>query len=630
MRLPPEKKGQFPAEKIVLLSTPWPLFNRPSIQLGTLKAYLSRHMPQVNVKAYHFYLQIAQTIGYALYQAVSERTWTAEAVYAAMLYPHRTPQIEKLFRKYATGNPVLRTVQFTDLVDAVKKRTDKAIAAIQWNAFGLAGFSVSLCQLTSTLYFLKRVKSQYPELPTVVGGTTFSSISAHEFLEAFREIDAIVVGEGERPLRHLVERLQQRRNGTPARDSIPGLVERSPRDNFGGRLSQLDDLKDIPPPDYDDYFQLLESFAAGQRFFPTLPVEMSRGCWWKRRPSKRSSTQGCAFCNLNIQWQGYRAKGVPQVLAEIDALTSRHQVLSMAFTDNVLPAAAMGRLFQKLLHLEKDLRLFAETRATASFETLNRMKAAGMGEVQAGIEALSSGLLRKMNKGVSATDNMAFMRNCEALKIKSSANLIVEFPGSDEKDVAETLTALEYAMIFQPLKIVHFWLGLGSPVWQNPQAFNIRSVFNHPHYRKLFPEKIFKACRFMVQAYRGDLGRQKKMWQPVREKVRNWRRMYDEMHRSPFEEPLLGYRDGKSFLLIRQQRYKAEALQHRLTGVSRQIYIFCQTPRTVKRILAAFSGMTEDRLLPFLRMMKAKHLMYEDGGSYLSLAVPLARERIMR
>ena len=76
-----------PLKSVVLVSTPWPIFNRPSIQLGTLKSYLKSQFPELEIIAHHFYLKLAETIGYKLYHAISERTWLAETVYAALLYP---------------------------------------------------------------------------------------------------------------------------------------------------------------------------------------------------------------------------------------------------------------------------------------------------------------------------------------------------------------------------------------------------------------------------------------------------------------------------------------------------------------------------------------------------------------
>ena len=39
------------------------------------------------------------------------------------------------------------------------------------------------------------------------------------------------------------------------------------------QVFDLKNLKDLPPPDYDDYFELLKSLAPRDIFFPTLPAE---------------------------------------------------------------------------------------------------------------------------------------------------------------------------------------------------------------------------------------------------------------------------------------------------------------------------------------------------------------------
>jgi len=60
--------------KVALIAAPWPIYNRPSIQLGTLKAYLDQAVPDLTVDAFHLYLPVAEQVGYTHYAAVSERT----------------------------------------------------------------------------------------------------------------------------------------------------------------------------------------------------------------------------------------------------------------------------------------------------------------------------------------------------------------------------------------------------------------------------------------------------------------------------------------------------------------------------------------------------------------------------
>ncbi|MBW2591287.1 MAG: RiPP maturation radical SAM C-methyltransferase, partial [Deltaproteobacteria bacterium] len=538
-----------PLKSVVLLSTPWPIFSRPSIQLGTLKSYLKSQFPDLEVITYHFYLKVAESIGYKLYQAISERTWLAETVYAALLYPEQLESIKKLFIKEAKGKPLLRDVDFKDMTKMVAKVTDEFIDNENWSNFGLAGFSICLCQLTSTLYFIRRIKLKFPGLPIVVGGSMFTGGSAKNLLKVFSEIDFVIIGEGELPLSQLVQNLKDSPK-TVDKQLIPGIVmakEMNIENRFG--FSQLDDLEDIPVPDYDDYFNLLKSFKPDKAFFPTLPAEISRGCWWQKSTTGGKHS-GCAFCNLNLQWEGYRSKNAEQVAAEIDHLTSRYRSLSVAFMDNLVPVKTSREIFDKLSKLEKDFHLFCEIRATTPRRVLEGMKRAGVQEVQIGIEALSSRLLKKLNKGTNAIQNLEIMKNCEELGIVNTSNLILHFPGSDSGDVKETMQNMEFAMSFRPMRFVHFWLGLESPVWQNPKDFGIKAVFNHPNYATLFPPEIYRQMVFMIQAYRGDLGYQRKLWQPVKRKVREWKKAYDEIHKGNTYSPILRYRDGRDFLII--------------------------------------------------------------------------------
>jgi ribosomal peptide maturation radical SAM protein 1 len=612
-------------KQVVLVSTPWPLFNRPSIQLGALKAYLTAKHPGLEIRAHHFYLQLAAAIGYGVYQNISERTWLAESVYAALLYPERAAAIESLFRRKASGRPMLKDLDFKAMIAKVEAVSQEFIAAVSWERVLLAGFSLCLCQLTAVLFFIKCIKALNPDLPIVVGGSMFTGDSLPPLLRAFPEIDFAVNGEGEQPLNLLVGRLDSaadRRLLLP-----PGVIDRktAAREDPVPR-SQLKALSSLPVPDFDDYFALLKSFSPDISFFPTLPAEISRGCWW-RRPAAGKTFSGCAFCNLNRQWKGYRAKKPQQIIREVDILTTRYRCLSVAFVDNLLPRTSSGEIFHKLAGLKKDLHFFCEIRADTPRERLERMKQAGVAELQIGIEALSTRLLAKLNKGITAIENLAVMKNCEELGLVNASNLIIYFPGSDQEDVDETLNNLEFAQPYYPIQCVRFWLGLGSPVWSNPVNFGLRSINNHPNWATLFPPEVLAMVRFPIQSYRGDRTVQRKLWRPVQEKVDHWKRAYAELHQGPFYKPILGYYDGGEFLIIRQRRFRADTLTHRLLGSSRKIYLFCQQPRALTEIQARFPKTTTDQLLDFLHMMVGKKLMFEENRRFLSLAVSASARR---
>ena len=595
--------------RLGLISAPWPLYNRPSIQLGALKGFLCRKFPRLRVDAHHLFLHVARGIGYSRYQRICRRTWLAEAVYAALLDPSMHQRARRLFLRQARGDALLRSIDFDGLVQETGKVSEQWLARVDASRWLLAGFSNSLCQLTATLYFIRRLKARWPHLPVVMGGAGLVPAAADALCRAFAEIDMVVSGEGERPLAAIAAHLMG-----------GGSVRTLPAATNDPCFEQMPDLTDLPVPDFDDYFELLASFPPEDRFFPELAVEMSRGCWWRRGGS------GCRFCNLNLQWRGYRTKTGDQMVAEVDGLTRRHQVLSAAFMDNALPPSGIDEAFSKLAGLQKDLALFAEIRATTSRSQLQVLHRAGLREVQVGIEALSGRLLDRLNKGTRAIDNLTIMKRCQELGIKNRSNLILEFPGSDEADVAETLRNLDFAVWFRPLRPVTFWLGCGSAVWRQPRQYGLRAVFNHPNYASILPEGPLRRMPHMIQASRGDRRRQQALWRPVRQKLKAWKTCYRDLSGNGCGHPL-SYRDGVDFILIRQCRPDQAPLNHRLTGMSRKIYLFCDDNRPVKSILERFPDINADRLMPFLKQMVDMRLMFQENGRYVSLAVKFGHTR---
>ncbi len=607
------------AYKIALVSAPWPLFGSPSIQLGALKAYLKKQMPDLEIVANHFFLKMAESIGYGVYESLSKRTWLAETVYGALLYPERFDGIEKLFKKSARGKRILEKTDFAELVRKVEQTTEDFVSEIDWSVFGLVGFSVCICQLTSSLFLMEKIKKRRPESFVVAGGSLLCAGSAKKTLGFFRQMDAIVVGEGEQPLAFLVENL---RKGIPLEKISPsrGIVTRG-SDETAPAFWQVSELGKLPPPDLDEYFELLDTFPPKKKFFPMLPAEISRGCW-HRLGKGANGARGCAFCNLNLQWKGYRTKKTEQAISEIENTTSARKLLSVSFMDNALPPKQTAPVFKALPSLKKDLNLFCEIRATVGEDLLKILRRAGVAEVQIGIEALSTGLLEKINKGTTAIQNLEIMKNCEALSIANNSNLMLRFPGSDETDADQTLYAITFAEVFRPLRVVDFWLGLDSPVYLNYKAYGLKAVFNHPNYRVLFPKEIVDSVEFTIQDYKGGKERQGKIWRPVERAVENWRRNYGKLHEKPGEGPILSYRDGRDFMIVRRRRIGMETENHRLTGTSREIYLFCGHARSVGEMVENFQGLAEDKLRGFLNMMVGKKLMFGEGDKYLSLAVP--------
>lgn len=588
--------------RISLVSMPWAIFNRPSVQLGALKAYLKEQFPGGRIDTHHPYLSAADAIGVEKYRTISENTWAGEALYSSLLFPF--PQDRERAKKLFRLEKRDLTDQFDHISGQLETHFHSWLAGQNFSDCDLLGLSICFSQLIPSLYAAGEIKKIYPDLPILFGGSTCTPAVGASLLQTFSAIDYILTGEGEQPLVALMRYLK---GEAPFPDKNILWRKGNKNKKFSLQNHEQKNLENLPIPDYDDYFRELKNRKLS--FIPELPIEFSRGCWWNK----------CSFCNLNLQWCGYRYKHHEKILAEVEFLADRHKCLDFFFTDNALPLKEARFFFQKIAENKTDLHFFAEIRAPKSSKECKIYRHGGLRSIQVGIEALSDSLLQRMCKGTTVIENIAAMKFAAAAGIQLDGNLILEFPGSTDLEVEETLAVLEAVLPYRPLQGAGFFLGQGSPVSRHPRQFGIRATTHHPNNRLLFPKEILLKLDLLIKGFRGDRSVQKKRWQPVRLKIAAWQAFRQK--RACTERPALSLRDGGTFLILRQERPDLPTLRHRLKGLSRKIYLACEEPVTRKELLERFKTIKEEQLTAFLDGLSRDHLIYCDATRCLALAI---------
>ncbi len=612
--------------KLRLIALPWNDFKMPQPALGALAAYIAMRSPEIPVEVDYSYVDVAK-VEPDLYMALSTSDTEGERVYATMLYPDRVPHLvdywERLTERTDLGKYVHALRQrggtVVKLIMDLRRRLDQHLTALvasyDWNDT-IVGMTTSFSQLFANVLLAKRIRETGQSATIVLGGSTVSpSRIADSILETYPWIDYIIRGEGELPLHGLLAYFA----GGKA-DPLPrGIVSHEVPSAKTG-VWQVDDLDVLPTPDYTAYYKRVGPTRGRVSF----PIEGSRGCWWDRTAKSTKST--CQFCNLNIQWDGFRQKSAHRIATEMRELSSTYKGTHFAFLDNIVRTRGYDEMIDAIAALEIDARIFHEARANMRPPEILRFAEVGLRQVQFGLEGLSTSFLKRINKGTTVIMNLEVMKTCAELGIVSRSNLITDFPGSTQAEVDETLRIIDrYAFAYEAPNIASFELGIDSVVARFPHEFGLTNLRNHDLYRDVMSEADFaKIQTFQFSFDRVEPGVD---WWPVIRRVEQWKKDY--------QPHPLWYLDGQSFLHVFRTRPGKRMETFELADEHADLYRFCGQIRTRSEIETAFGGTySAAQIDAALDALGERNIMYQEGAKFLALATApdsfVASQRIRR
>ncbi len=608
--------------KIALVSMPWMSPYRPSIQLGALAAHLAREAPGVQVDCLHEHLRVARWVGYDLTKVVADgkvSSWLGDALAAYLLFPERTRIIHRFLRFLLEGSNLDLE---RDLLEPFGRYMDEGFGAIPWHRYDLVGFSSSLVQTTTSLLGARLISRVAPGTRIVFGGPAVCDAMGKSLLDAFPEVDFVVNGEGEGPLAALVAALAE---GREPRE-IPGLVTRRTPTQRVHLKDEAPDLSALPFVDYDSYFELARElpFRSELEQDLELPIEGSRGCWWDRRTSHPG--QSCQFCNLNLQWSGYREKPVEHQLREMEHMISRYGVRAFLFVDNVVRRRHRDvvRLFEGIRdRFGGRVRIYMEARANLGPAMWELLASAGVTHCQVGIESLTTSVLRKIRKGTTAIMNLDTMKHMERCGIEDPANIIYDLPGTTPEEVLETVRVVDLARAYYPLGPVRFFLNYGSPYYERfflqgeaPEGAQDR---NYLAWRVMFPPALESTMVFSQRDYEPRIPGMDEANQALLDACRGWSDHYFSMKSRGVAVLLEAIPQADGALIIEDRRHP-EPVTHRLTPRQARIYRAFDSRARVD-LVAREVGLPEAEVWRVLRELERDGLVFTEGPQALALAI---------
>jgi len=297
----------------------------------------------------------------------------------------------------------------------------------------VVGFSSMTWNWPLSVNLAKKIKKEY-SAKTIAGGYHPTS----DPLNATKDFDAIVVGEGEQTIQELIPALLQNEN----LKNINGIVYidmKTKQPTITTPRQQIIDLDSVPFPMRDN--EILQSGKLFQLIYPSINnqkgqalITYSRGC-----------PHACTFCCSEKMWnKTLRFRDPKEVAREIQEIKSKYEVDSFVFTD-----LTFNQNFQKATQLcneINDLGVYWYTMCsyTTNPELYKKMAEAGCTKIGFGIE--SANLRTREMIGKDRLTNELVIQNLQkawnaGIIIKMYA--MVGYPWETKTELLENLELLK-------------------------------------------------------------------------------------------------------------------------------------------------------------------------------------------
>jgi ribosomal peptide maturation radical SAM protein 1 len=319
----------------------------------------------------------------------------------------------------------------------------------------IVGFTTTFQQNVASLALAKELRRRVPaeDLTILFGGANCEADMGRALADHFPFIDHVVSGEAEEIIVDLVK------------DVASGTGKTWPRFVQG---SMVRDMNALPEPEFGSYFTAVTGTPWHGK--ANLVAESSRGCWW-------GAKSHCTFCGLNGGTMSYRSKEPARFLEELRSLRRQYGTGAFMLADNIMDMKYIRKLFPELAADSEGIELFYETKANLRKEQLVAMAAGGVSRLQPGIESLSTSVLKLMDKGTTALQNVQLLKWSEELHIGLAWNLLFGFPGEKPEEY-ETMAVLigKLGHLPAPTGTGSIRLDRFSPYWRSPDQYGIKNL----------------------------------------------------------------------------------------------------------------------------------------------------------
>lgn len=341
----------------------------------------------------------------------------------------------------------------------------------------LVGMTVYTHIFYNTLNLARDIKKRLPKAKIILGGH-HATFSYNELLKKYPFVDFIVRGEGELTLLELVRTMKKKGDFK----YVNGLVYRSGKDIIVNPPRPLiGNLDSLPYPARDD-----GRYRRQPKRWRVASLVSSRGCPYR-----------CSFCSISAFYKAqpgpsYRMRSPSGIAEEIESLAKKFKIKQVAFKDDNMFIDARRLVKVTDILTSKGISLKYNMIARPDNIVQNEkyipiLKKKGFTSCEVGIEAGSSGILKRYRKDVSVETNKKAIEILQKNDINILMDLIMFEPGMTLENFRENI---DFVKELGVMPFLHRAFIFGSL---------LHSVDLHPgtaYYEKMQKEKRFKGGVF--------------------------------------------------------------------------------------------------------------------------------------
>ena len=363
------------------------------------------------------------------------------------------------------------------------------------DAVGLTAMTMTIIDVRQTIGI---IKEELPDTLVLLGGPHVN-IFPMETVN-LPGVDYVVMGEGERIIVELLDRLQEGRD----LGGLKGLIyKENGRIVNNGAIQHIEDLDSLPFParhlvPYKKYNSLLSTGGI------VTTVFSSRGCPFK-----------CRFCDRPQMGKRFRARSAQNVVDELE------QCVSMGIREFLIYDDTFTVNKQRVMDicdliLERKLDIGFDIRArvdTVTEPMLKKLKQAGCEGIHYGVEAGTPHILKVLNKGITLELAQQVFTMTKKAGIPTLAYFMIGNPQETLEDIEETFRVIRrlnpdfvHMTVLTPFPGTQVYFDaleqklIPTDVWKE-FAENPTPDFSPPHWPQYFTREELN--KLLVKGYKG-------------------------------------------------------------------------------------------------------------------------------